>query len=171
MFSFFKKKPQTKDDPVFGPLVYRANRNKKAGLSGFWEGRLNLGLGTPTKLIIWGDATTHPHPKQVALFNRLIDQIEQYVEESKMGLLQHIQAEEQQALDDNTADWTLNHLYFQAYPMSARLQEDLPASLQESVAWGMAFDIEDLPSKEGKVQAYSALVDQEWHPAFPFTYY
>ena len=169
MFSFFRKKSKQQEHPLFGPLVYRANRNKQAGLAGFWEGCLDLGLEEPTKLIIWGDAHTHPHPKQGALFNRVVEQIEEYVTASKEGLWQHIQEEEQEPIAQGT--WTLNHLYFQAYPMSARLQEDLPTALQEGVAWGLAFDVEGLLLEGQTIQGYSALVDQDWHPTFPFTYY
>ncbi|MGH1339071.1 MAG: hypothetical protein ACRBFS_23340 [Aureispira sp.] len=168
MFSFFRKKPKQQEHPLFGPLVYRTNRNKQAGLAGFWEGCLDLGLDEPTKLIIWGDAKTHPHPKQGALFNRVVEGIEDYVAQSKEGLWQHIQ-EEKTPIAKGT--WTLNHLYFQAYPMSARLQEDLPAALQNGVAWGLAFDIEGLLEEGQMAQGYSALVDQDWHPTFPFTYY
>ncbi len=171
MFSFFKKKPQQQTHPLFGPLVYRANRNKKTNLSGFWEGRLDLGLEQPTKLLIWGDATTHPHAQQGALFNRVVEDIERYVAESKSGLLAHLQQEENKPLQPNQATWKLDHLYFQAYPMSARLQADLPTDLQGGVAWGLAFEVQDLIATGSSQQAYSALVDQVWHPKFPFTYY
>ena len=169
MFSFFRKKTQQQEHPLFGPLIYRANRNKQAGLAGFWEGALDLGLEDPTKLIIWGDANTHPHPQQAALFEQLIDQIPQYIEESKTGLWQHIQAEEEQEVAMGT--WTLDHLYFQAHPMSARLLQDLPVRLHAAVAWGLAFDIEGLQPQGEHTQGYSALVNEDWHPTFPFTYY
>ncbi|MFK7798781.1 MAG: hypothetical protein AB8E82_15125 [Aureispira sp.] len=168
MFSFFRKKPQRQEHPLFGPLVYRANRNKQAGLAGFWEGALDVGLANPTKLIIWGDAATHPHPQQEVLFEQLLDRMPQYVEESKTGLREHIQAEEQVV---GEGIWNLNHLYFQAYPMSARLLQDLPATLHDGVAWGFAFDIEGLQLEGQRIQGYSALVNHNWHPTFPFTYY
>lgn len=169
MFSFFRKKPKQQQHPLFGPLVYRVNRNKQTDLAGFWEGCLDLGLESPTKLIIWGDAATHPHPEQAALFNRLLNQVEHYVAQSKEGLWEHIQEEEE--MPTAKGKWTLNHLYFQAYPMSERLQRDLPIELQNEVAWGLAFDIEGLVIEGQLHMGYSALVGQEWHPTFPFTYY
>lgn len=169
MFSFFRKKPPRQEHPLFGPLVYRANRKKQAGLAGFWEGALDFGLAQPTKLIIWGDAATHPHSQQAALFEQLLDRMPQYIEESKAGLWKHIQGEAEQVLRAGT--WTLNHLYFQAYPMSARLLQDLPAPLHDGVAWGLAFDITGLQLEGQQTQGYSALVNQDWHPTFPFTYY
>lgn len=169
MFSFFRKKPLQQSHPLFGPLIYRANKNKSNQLAGFWEGKLDLGLEEPTQLLIWGEAETHPHPKQAALFNRVVEQIEDYVAQSKEGLWQHIQEEEPSPVAKGT--WTLNHLYFQAYPMSARLQQDLPVELQDGVAWGLAFDIEGLLVEGQQHRGYSALVGEEWHPVFPFTYY
>jgi hypothetical protein len=169
MFSFFRKKPLQQNHPLFGPLVYRANRNKNSQLPGFWEGKLNLGFDEPIKLVIWGDAEQHPHSQQSALFNRIVEELDHYVEESKRGLIQQIQAESEQAVYPERAIWQLDQLYFQAYPMSERLQADLPPELRKGVAWGLAFEVQGLLQEGETQQAFSALIDQQWHPRFPFT--
>lgn len=166
MFSLFRKNKKVQH-PLFGELVYRSNRaaNKKS-LPGFWAGRLQLVGQTPTSLVIWGDKNTAPHPKQEALFNRVVNDIEQYINESKAGLLAQIQADGKL---EKKPQATLEQLYIQAYPMSARLQEDLNANL-EGVAWGFEFSI-DSKGEGDLMQGYSAYVDLNLHPKFPFTYY
>ncbi|BDS15523.1 hypothetical protein [Aureispira anguillae] len=179
MFSIFNKK-QKKNHLLFGELVYRKNRgaNKKQ-LPGFWEGLLQLEEKQPTQLILWGDKKATPHPKQEALFNRIVNKMDYYIQLSKEGLYQHIREEEAQIghtddalpidLDGPDVTWTLEQLYFQAYPMSERLQEDLETDL-DGVAWGFRFKVSGFYNGGGAITAYSAFVNLNLHPKFPFTY-
>jgi hypothetical protein len=181
MFSFFRRffrRNKKVQHPLFGALVYRTNRaqNKKE-LPGFWEGLLSND-GSPLQLVIWGDKKTSPHPKQEALFNRMLNNIEEYIQASKEGLYVHIQAEEFRKeqnedlfLDLNApgVTWTLEQVYIQAYPMSVRLQDDLNQD-KDGVAWGFRFKIGGLYNGDGSVTAYSAYVNLDLHPKFPFTY-
>lgn len=177
MFSLFRKNKKVQH-PLFGALVYRPNRaqNKKA-LPGFWEGLLSNN-GKPLQLIIWGDKQTSPHPKQEAIFNRMLNNIEEYIQASKKGLYAHIEEEEAKSgkeedllidLNASGVTWTLEQVYIQAYPMSTRLQEDLDKD-KDGVAWGFRFKIEGLYNGDGSVTGYSAYVNLNLHPKFPFTY-
>lgn len=175
MFSLFRKNKKVQH-PLFGELVYRPNRgeNKKA-LPGFWEGLLSNN-DSPLQLIIWGDKATSPHPKQEALFNRMLSNMDAYINASKEGLHAYIRAEEAKNDEDLRIDlnapgvtWTLEQLYLQAYPMSARLQEDLDEH-KDGVAWGFRFKVNGLYNGDGSVAAYSAYVNLDLHPKFPFTY-
>jgi hypothetical protein len=49
------------------------------------------------------------------------------------------------------------------------LQADLPPELRKGVAWGLAFEVQGLLQEGETQQAFSALIDQQWHPRFPFT--
>lgn len=166
MFSLFRKNKKVQH-PLFGELVYRSNRatNKKS-LPGFWAGRLQLLGEEPTALVIWGDKSNAPHPKQEALFNRIANDIEQYITESKEGILTQLKTDGKLGLNPTA---TLEQIYIQAYPMSARLQEDLNTNL-EGVAWGFQFAI-DCNGEGDLMTGYSAYVDLDLHPKFPFTYY
>jgi hypothetical protein len=177
MFSLFRRNKKVRH-PLFGKLVYRPNRaqNKKE-LPGFWEGLLSNN-DSPLSLIIWGDKQTSPHPKQEALFNRILDNIDAYIQVSKEGLYAHIQAEEAKNvkdedllidLDASGVTWTLEQVYIQAYPMSTRLQEDLDQD-KDGVAWGFRFKVDGLYNGDGSIAAYSAYVNLDLHPKFPFTY-
>lgn len=166
MFSLFRKNHK-KIHPLFGELVYRPNRaaNKKQ-LSGFWQGRLQLVGEEPTSLVIWGDQKSTPHLKHEELFKQIVDGIEQYIMESKEGLLLQVQKEEN--LNEKPLA-TLEEIYFQTYPMSERLQQDLDKNL-DGVAWGFRFLI-DANNEGNLINGYSAYVNLELHPKFPFTYY
>lgn len=178
MFSLFRKNKKVQH-PLFGELVYRPNRaqNKKA-LPGFWEGLLSND-GQPLQVIIWGEQQSSPHPKQEALFNRMLNNIDQYIQASKEGLYAFIKREEAKNtnqedlaidLDAPEITWTLEQLYIQAYPMSARLQQDLDKN-KEGVAWGFCFKVSGFYNGDGSIAAYSAYVDLDLHPKFPFTYH
>lgn len=177
MFSLFRKNKKVQH-PLFGELRYRPNRaqNKKA-LPGFWEGLLSNN-GSPLQLIIWGEKASSPHPKQEALFNRMLNNIDEYIQASQDGLYAHIQAEEAKSskeadlvvdLDAPGITWTLEQLYIQGYPMNTRLQEDLDEN-KEGVAWGFRFKVDGLYNGDGSIVAYSAYVNLDLHPKFPFTY-
>ncbi|WMX14273.1 hypothetical protein [Aureispira sp. CCB-E] len=164
MFSLFRKNKKIQH-PLFGELVYRANRaTNKTVLPGFWQGRLQLMGDSPTTLIIWGDKNEAPHPKQTTLFNQIVGNIEAYVLESKKGIAAQLQEEQPQT---SKAMLALEQLYIQAYPMTDRLKQDLTANL-EGVAWGFQFSI-DFKGTETPMTGYSAYVDLELHPTFPFT--
>lgn len=177
MFSLFRKNKKIQH-PLFGKLVYRPNRaqNKKT-LPGFWEGLLSNN-GKPLQLIIWGDKNDSPHSKQEATFNRMLNNIEEYIQASKEGLYAHIQEEEAKSGKEETlridltasgVTWTLEQVYIQAYPMSTRLQEDLDQN-KDGVAWGFRFKIDGLYNGDGSAVGYSAYVNLDLHPKFPFTY-
>lgn len=177
MFSLFRRNKKVQH-LLFGELVYRPNRaqNKKE-LPGFWEGLLSHN-GKPLPLIIWGDKQASPHPKQEALFNRMLSNFDAYIQASKEGLFAHIEAEEAKNVTDEDLlidlnapgiTWTLEQVYIQGYPMSARLQEDLDKD-KDGVAWGFRFKVGGLYNGDGSVAAYSAYVNLDLHPTFPFTY-
>jgi hypothetical protein len=177
MFSLFRKNKKIKHS-LFGELMYRPNRGQnKNTLPGFWEGLLSNN-DSPLQLIIWGDKQASPDPKQEALFNRILNNMDDYIKASKEGLYAYIQAEEAKSnknedllidLNISGVTWTLEQLYIQAYPMSTRLQEDLDKN-KDGVAWGFRFKVTGLYNGDGSVDAYSAYVNLDLHPKFPFTY-
>lgn len=181
MFSFLKRnKPQ--EHPVLGSIIYRANKgNNKADIPGFWEGVLEVDDYGTVQLLIWGDRTG-PTAEQVALFRAIKDELAQYVQASKDGLYNYIKVEETKNdaesraalpcdLDHPAVAWDLEQLYIQAYPMRARLKEDLPENLHQGVAWGFCFSVGGFWEGDGSLAAYSAYIDKHLHPTFPFTYH
>ena len=168
MFSLFKRnRPQ--EHPILGSIIYRANKgNNKADIPGFWEGRLETTTYGTVKLLIWGDKSG-PTAEQIALYQQIKNNLPTYLQQSKDGLCNYIQGAEGKAATEWS--WDLEQLYIQAYPMRTRLKEDLPEALHGGVAWGFCFSVGGLGEGEDAYTAYSAYVNAQLHPKFPFTYH